>query len=121
MATYEDEIICDMAETYNVYDIGGLPLDVVARLVFGLGANSRLQLKLAGQKHTNEEMILALIYDRLSEIAWSRCKSGTPKPKSLYESMTGKEQTKKRKNVLFSSIDEFEEARRKIIEGSVNE
>lgn len=96
------------------------PLDV-ARLVFGLRENSRLLKKLHGNRYELKDEILAVISDRLAWLCWSKtedAQKGRNKPKSLYEAMQGKETKKNKKNVLFETVDDFEEARQKIIEGS---
>ena len=44
----EDALICDLAETYHIYDYRSLPVKLVATLSAGLRDDSRIKLKAAG-------------------------------------------------------------------------
>ena len=43
-------LICDMAETYHIYDLRGLPARTLATLAFGLRADSRIKMRLSDQQ-----------------------------------------------------------------------
>ena len=44
--TDEDALICDLAETYQIYDYKSLPAYMVATFSVGLRENSRIKMKL---------------------------------------------------------------------------
>lgn len=45
-----DALLCDMAETYGVFDLRALPLQTVAVLAQGLRPDSRIMLRLAAEE-----------------------------------------------------------------------
>lgn len=67
------------------------------------------------QTATNDVLLLATIADRLSFIAWSKTKDaekGKNRPQSILEALIGKE-----KDVTtYDTADEYELARRKLLE-----
>lgn len=83
---------------------------MVATLVLGLPDNSRLKMKISGQKITTEQAMLAVIIDDLNLILWQRSKR-KKKPESLYKRLT--EEKKKDELLSFSSPEEYEEWMRK--------
>ena len=68
LETDEDALICDLAETYGVYDYESLPVQTVAALSIGLRGDSRIRMKLSGMKLTLTESLLAMIADNLALI-----------------------------------------------------
>ena len=46
--TDKDAWMCDLAETYHIYDYESLPLSKVAIFSVGLRANSRIKMKMQG-------------------------------------------------------------------------
>ena len=50
--TDEDALICDLAETYQIYDYKSLPAYMVATFSVGLRENSRIKMKLSNQPIT---------------------------------------------------------------------
>ena len=105
MAHHKDELECDMAETYHIYDLRALPLDKLATMA------------MAGAKLTTNETLLCLIVDRLTTLAWMQSRDGAAgrnRPKSILEELT---KDKEKDFETFSSFDEFEAARKKIIGG----
>ena len=74
MVTDEDALICDLAETYGVMDMWSLPVLTVATLSIGLGGDSRIMQKMAGQPVNNNIILLAGILDKLSFLAWTKTK-----------------------------------------------
>ncbi len=119
--TDKNALICDFAETYNIYTLESLPVDTVAILACGLRENSRIKMKLAGVKVAPDILLLAHAVDRLSVLVWQRTKDGhkgRKKPVSFVEELTGKSKTEK-KTITVSAFDtpeEFERTRRAIIE-----
>lgn len=118
VAKHEDELICDMAETYHVYNLRALPVRQLATLALGLSKDSRVMMALAGAKLTTSETLLCLAVDSLRVLAWMQSKDGAAgrnRPKSVLDELT-KEKTEK-EFATFGSIADFEAARRKIVGG----
>ena len=116
LATDRQALVCDMAETYRIYDIGALPARLVASLACGLRAESRIQMKLSGARATHQTLLLALIADELGILCWQNTEDGHKnrnRPRSIFESLT-KQETKVEG---FDSGAEFDEWRAKILEG----
>lgn len=119
IALDEDALICDLAETYNIYDYKQLPLTRVAVFSLGLRENSRIMMKLNEQKVSLETLFLAGINDKLGLLLWSKTKDGEKgrnKPKLLVESLQSNKQPEKSEAVFYSGED-FEKARQRIIGG----
>lgn len=111
----EEEIICDLAETYHIYITDwlelpkGITTSLVATLVLGLSDNSRTKRKLTNGKLSLEEMLLAVIADRLGVLVWQPTKDGHKgrnQPKSIYKALT--EDKKKDELAVFENSDDFE-------------
>lgn len=69
-AADEDALVCDFAETYHVYNYRGLPLRYAATLACGLRDNSRIKLKMSGQKLPAEVFLQAGMLDALNLLVW---------------------------------------------------
>lgn len=111
LAKGEEEVICDLAETYHIYDYKGLPPSLVATLVVGLDSNSRIKRKLAKSKLTLEQSLFALIIDGINILIWQRTKDGSKgknKPESLYKKLMNLDNKPKEELKSFKTIDEFE-------------
>ena len=114
----EEALICDLAETYHIYDYKQLPLSKVAVFSCGLRENSRIKMKMSGQSLPLETLILAGIQDRLSIGIWFKTKDGQKgknKPKLVLDTLSQKPQEKK--ELVFNSGEEFEKARQTLIKG----
>jgi hypothetical protein len=112
--TDEDALICDLAETYKIYDYKTLPASLVASLAIGLRDNSRIKMKLSGAKAPAEIILLASMVDKLNILVWSKTKDavkGRNRPKSLLGLIYPKENN----NQVYSSGEEFEKARKKLL------
>lgn len=86
IAADENALICDMAETYGVFDMRALPVSMLATLAAGLRENSRIRIKLSGAQAAPETLLLASGVDALNFLAWTKTKaaqSGKNRPKSL--------------------------------------
>lgn len=107
IAECEDELICDFAETYGVYDYTALPPSTAAVLAVGLRENSRVKMKLSGQKLTLEQGLMALILDSLNINTWMHRGKGK-RPKSIFKQLT---EPQKPKDELrkFASAEAFDE------------
>lgn len=110
----EDEFICDMAETYHVFDWRELPLKTAAVLASGLHQDSRSFRKLNNQKLRSDEYIQIGILDELRIIAWMMTKDaakGKNPPESVLKTML----EPKKKTMGFRTAEEFEARRKNII------
>ena len=110
----EDALICDLAETYNIYDYRQLPPLKVAVFSLGLRENSRIKMKLSGQTVPLEIMLLAGIADRLSTLVWFQTKDGQKgrnRPQMLTNLLTNTKQENSDVEA-FHSGEEFEKARK---------
>ena len=106
----EDEMICDLAEVYHMFNYQEYPPELVGALVFGLRRDSRVKMKLAGRKITLQEELLARIADELRFQTWAGyTKDGRRnrnRPKSLTETLL--ERSKKEEYATFETMEEFE-------------
>ena len=106
----EDALVCDLAETYQIYDYSQLPLLKVAVFACGLREDSRIK-----QLVSIDTMLLAGIVDRLSLSLWIQTKDGQKgvnRPKSVVDQLTQKEEKGEREHLVFSSGEEFEKYRK---------
>ena len=110
----ENALICDLAETYQIFNYRQLPPSQVAIFAIGLRDNSRIKIKLSGAKVPPDILLLTGIIDRLNLIIWSKtedAKKGRNKPKSIIDSLYNKETEVS----AFASGKEFEEERQRIL------
>ncbi len=117
----EDALICDLAETYHIYDYRQLPASRVAVFSLGLRDNSRIKKRLSNQSIDFDRLLLASISDKLSYLLWSKTKDGAKgrnKPKSILEMLTASK--KENKQLAFHSGEEFEQMRANILAGGEN-
>ena len=121
--TDETALICDLAETYGVLDWKALPLKTAAALSAGLREDSRIMMKMSGQKINAETALLAAIADRLSMLVWFQTKDGQKnknRPSSILAKLIGEEQKENEKDYqVFRTPEEFEAARRRALNREV--
>lgn len=113
--TNENALICDLAETYQIYDYKQLPVTLVAVLACGLKASSRIKLQLSQSKYTIEQNLLIGILDRLTLLVYAKTKDaqkGRNYPKLLGTSLLEEKEV-----VGFTSGKDFEEVRNRILKG----
>ena len=85
IALDEDALICDMAETYRIYNMEQFPVEYVAILAYGLKDNSRIKMRANGLKAEINTLLLAHIADNTAinyYIKTKDAKTGRNKPKS---------------------------------------
>lgn len=114
---YYDELFCDLAEYYHVFDMKALPPVTVARLLFGLRGESRLMMAYSGMKYSLQELLLAQCSDALNLLWWKEttdAQANRNRPESVASLLVGK-QKKTNGNSSFNSPEEFERARALII------
>lgn len=108
----EDALICDLAETYQIYDYRQLPLQMVAVFSYGLRDDSRIKMNISKQSVPLETMLLAGLSDRLSLLLWTKTKDaehGRNRPASILESLTNVK--KESSHLSFDSGEEFMKVR----------
>ena len=118
----EDELICDFAETYQLFipsfsekliDIQGRELlpSMAATLACGLSENSRIKRKISKRTIDLEQTLLAVIADRIGLLVWQKTKDGQKnrnRPKSILEVLLGQDK-KKDELEVFTDQESFEE------------
>ena len=123
LRTDETALICDLAETYGILDWKALPLKTAAALSAGLRDNSRIKMKLSGQKIDSDTALLAAAVDRLTTLVWFKTKDGVSnrnRPESILSRLMEEEQKQKEKDFrTFRTPEEFEAARRRALNGEV--
>lgn len=87
LSAARDELACDMAETYHVYDMQALPVRTLAVLACGLGQNSRVWARINGFNAKWSDIVLAMCADRLAILAWFQTEDGA-KGKNRPEMLT---------------------------------
>lgn len=92
-----DALLCDIAETYHIYDFRALPVTALAVLCCGLKADSRINRKLLGHNYMSAEMLLACVVDNIATLQYRLFgKEGDEPPKLLYHELYGSQpQTEK--------------------------
>lgn len=119
LATDEDAVVCDFAETYHVLDIWALDLRLAATLAAGLAPDSRIMRRLRGERDVSESIILAAAADNIALIRWYLSKDGQDgknPPKSILAAMAGQGDAKTEAGGLtFKSPEAFEAYRAKLI------
>lgn len=105
----EDEMICDLAETYHILNYRECSPLLVGTLLLGLRDDSRTKMLLSGGKVSLDRMLRAKIADELTFLSWSKTKDaekGKNRPKSILDTLLGN--NKKEEYVTFETMEEFE-------------
>lgn len=115
----EDSLICDLAETYHIYNYRALPPKLVGVLSCGLRDNSRIKMKLSSINYDLDTLLSALIADKLQVLIWQRTEdghNGRNFPKSIYDRLVNP-QLEESNNMSFSSGADFDKYRKALIGG----
>lgn len=118
VAVDEDALICDLAETYHIYDWRSHPF-LCARLAAGLRDDSRIKMKLSGAILSPRLALQASILDDLNIMIWQNTQNGVKgknRPESILQKLGSKKTNDERQVKGFSSAAEFEEARKRILQ-----
>lgn len=122
MSKFPDELTCDMAETYGIFDIKRVPASLAATLAVGLRDDSRVKRAASNTTYSDEIILLASIADSLRWIVWSKTEDGANnrnRPTSIMSYYT--EPTKQESESDFESFespDEFWEWARSVTENN---
>nr|DAV12384.1 MAG TPA: protein of unknown function (DUF5361) [Caudoviricetes sp.] len=114
----EDALICDLAETYRIYDYRQLPLLQVAVFAYGLRDDSRIKKIISNQVVSLDTLLFASMVDRLSLSLWLQTKDGqkgTNRPNSIVDHLTKKEEKDEKDYLVFESGEDFEKYREKLL------
>lgn len=110
----EDALICDLAETYRIYDYRQLPLIQVAVFAYGLRDDSRIKKIISNQVVSLDTLLFASMVDRLSLSLWLQTtdgQKGTNRPNSIVDHLTKKEEKDEKDYLVFKSGEDFEKYR----------
>lgn len=113
----EDAFVCDMAETYHIFDWKSLPLKTAATLASGLPEGARIRKIAAGGEIDTKTILMAIIADRLGTLVWFETEDGRKnrnRPKSIMEMLTEK---KEPEAVTFKTGADFDAAWKAITQG----
>lgn len=119
IATDEQALICDLAETYGVYDYKALPVKLLATLSSGLRDDSRIKKEIAGVSESNNNLLLATIADGIRNLQWMQTKDGAKgrnRPESILEELLG-ESTPDKDVQAYLTAEDYERERRRILGG----
>lgn len=112
----EEALICDLAETYNIFDYKKLALNELAIFACGLRDDSRIKLKMSENILSPNQFLLAGIQDRLSLLVYSKTKDaekGINYPKLILDSLEN--------NISgFTSGEDFMKERERIMKEGKN-
>lgn len=115
---YKDELICDFAEYYHIYDISSYPARYIATLAHGLREDSRVKLAISDVKIGLDTLLAASIADSCQFIAWSKTESAQNnenRPPQMLKVLLGIKEEKQSDIMSFATPEDFEEARAKLI------
>lgn len=109
----EDAVFCDIAETYHLFDWSAVSVPTLARLASGLRDDSRIAMKLSGEKVPLKKLLLAMIADNTGYIAWANTQAAhdhpDQPPEKIVSAMLGIKSRSDHKTVKsFATVEEFE-------------
>lgn len=118
LAKDRDAVICDLAETYGVFDYRALPVPLLATLCCGLREDSRIRMRMVDARVRTEIILQAMAVDYLALLHWAQTKDameGRNRPRSVVSLLLG-EVEQGSDVVTFETAEEFDAARKKILE-----
>ncbi|MDT2698350.1 MULTISPECIES: DUF5361 domain-containing protein [Enterococcus] len=118
----EDALVCDLAETYQIYDYKQLPASMVAVFSCGLRETSRIKMKLSGQKIPLDTILLAGISDNLRLLLWTKTKDGQKnvnRPESILHKLS-ENNPREKEEIIFDSGEDFEKMRQQLLGNTIH-
>lgn len=109
----EHALICDLAETYQIYDYRQMPPYRVAIFAIGLRDSARIKMKLANMPIDIQTTLMAAAVDNLALIIWQRSGDSSNRPKSVLSTLLA--EPKETDVTAFASGKDFEEERKRIL------
>lgn len=114
LAADRNALICDLAETYGVFDYRGLPVPLLATLASGLREDSRIKQKMSGIPARQDTLLLAMAVDALHLLVWMKTKDAQKnrnRPKSIAQGLLKRPgKTERERIAAFHTPEEFERA-----------
>ena len=116
-----NELVCDFAEYYHIYNYTEHNPVYVSILAKGLRRDSRTMQKLNNEKYSFTEYLQGMLVDDFNMYLYSHtqdAKSGTHKPKSIISMMRGEDGKRHLTNgetQAFRTGEDFEKARNRIL------
>ena len=105
LRTDRDALECDLAETYNIYNMEALTFDKLALFSFGLREDSRIKMKISGDKVKLDTLLLGVLIDKVEELYCAL--TGTrEKRTSIVNILLDSQQDKDFE--VFASVEDFE-------------
>ena len=117
LAIDEDAVICDLAETYRIYNYRRYPATYIATLAAGLRDNARIKLKMNNMAYPLETILMASAVDKLSLLLWTKTKdsvNGINRPKLLVDALF---KNPDQDLVSFDTAEAFEDTWRQLAGG----
>lgn len=111
LAADRDALICDLAETYGIFDYRALPVPLLATLAAGLREDSRIKMRMSGARVPVRDLLLATVADKLSLLVWFLSKdgqNGANRPGSFAMILLGEQQSQGGEAETFDTAEEFE-------------
>lgn len=108
----ESELICDFAETYQIYDYKSLPASRAAILAGGLREDSRIKMLMAGVRIRLTDQLIATLIDVVNTNMYA-LRGIAEMPNQIYEELMGidEEKIQPQKNMVgtrtFETGDDF--------------
>lgn len=107
-------MLCDLAETYNVYDFRALPVQTVAIFAAGLPDNARIKRKISKTPLSITDTLLGAILDCVNLLLWTKTEDAQHnrnRPRSVMDAIRDQGSQK----TGYSTPEEFEAARAEIL------
>jgi hypothetical protein len=114
----EDALICDLAETYHIYDMRSFKASYIAILAAGLREDSRTMMLFSGNKIRPSLLLQAASLDKLALLWWAETKDGQKnrnRPESVVESLTKENKQTEEPPIVFESAEDFNKTREEMI------
>ena len=114
----EDSLICDLAETYHIYEMRSFRASYIATLAAGLREDSRIMMLFSGNKIRPSLLLQAASLDKLALLWWAETKDGQKnrnRPESVVESLTKENKQTEEPPIVFESVEDFNKTREEMI------
>lgn len=119
IATDEDALICDLAETYHIFDYRQLPPLRAAVFACGLRENARIMMRLSEQVVPTDTLLMAQMADTLNMLWWAKtedAQTGKNRPPSITAAILGTVAGETTKDAVgFATGEDFDKARQMLI------
>lgn len=123
IATDEDALTCDFAETYHIIEWRALPVGTAAVLAFGLSEESRIKKAIAKVKISTDTTLRAIAVDCLRLMLWQNSRDGAKgvnRPESILDQLVGRNKQKNDELITFDTPEDFERLRTAILSEEVD-